>query len=231
MTKGILKLTLTCDTLNSMRYAIFSDVHNHMRALKVVLRHAGQQQIDNYFCLGDIGDIGAEDCVTVVREMGVPSVFGNWEVLTWHHYSPANRQWVLDLPPMRKDGHFWLTHAAPLWPKEVNSLADLKHNRYTVPRSHLFPYLHVKSHALWRTITALSKANISLMFHGHTHYQMGWRLIDDNQLEKMTDRTITLHSPEIIIVGVGSVGRPEDSAKPSYVIYDDEARVVEMVRV
>jgi predicted phosphodiesterase len=213
-----------------MRYAIFSDIHNHSQALTAVLRHASQQQINKYFCLGDIGGIGVDDCVTVVREMEVPSVFGNWEVLTWHHYSPENQQWVLNLPPIHKENLFWLTHAAPLWQEGVSTLADVKHNLHT-PVSTFFPYLHRNTTALWSTITTLLDAGISLMFHGHTHYQMAWRFTNDNHLEKLTNRTITPTPDKVLIVGVGSVGRPDDSSKPSYVIYDDEAGVVEMIRV
>jgi predicted phosphodiesterase len=214
-----------------MRYAIFSDIHNHKQALTAVLNHAGRQQVDNYFCLGDMGDIGVDDCVSVVREMGIPAVFGNWEMLTWHHYSPENQRWVLNLPPIHKESHFWLTHAAPLWHKKVMTLADLKEERLRMPVSNFFPYLHFESAALWKTLTTLLDAHIPLMFHGHTHYQMTWRFTHNNHLQKLMERTVILSPGDTLIVGVGSVGRSEDNPKPSYIIYDDEARVIEMMRV
>ncbi len=77
----------------------------------------------------------------------------------------------------------------------------------------------------------LQKVNIPLLFHGHTHHQLIWQLSQDNKLKKMTTRTLRINSDEILIVGVGSVGEPEDSNQPSYVIYDDNTQIVEMIRV
>ncbi len=105
-----------------MRYAIFSDVHNEVRALTKVLHHARQQAVDGYFCLGDVG---VDNCVELVRDTGVPTVFGNWEVSGWPHLSPENQQWALNLPPFRKEAGFWLTHATPLWPPHLASLAEI----------------------------------------------------------------------------------------------------------
>ena len=215
-----------------MRYAIFSDVHDHTQALTRILRHASQQQVDKYFCLGDMGGIGTDGCVTQIREMNITTVFGNWEVFTWHHYSPENQEWVLKLAPVHKESHFWLTHATPLWHENVVTLADLKKERYNIaPISRLFPYLHQDSTALWRTMSALRGANVPLLFHGHTHCQITWRLTRNNNLQKLTRRTITLATDETFIVGVGSVGRSEDDPKPSYVIYDEGIATIEMIRV
>jgi predicted phosphodiesterase len=211
-----------------MRYAIFSDVHNDSSALAAVLRHAGNQQIDRYFCLGDVG---IDACVDLVRHVAAPTVFGNWEVSGWRHLSNENRRWALELPPVRREPHFWLTHASPLWPQNLATLADLNANRHQVSLSKLFPYLHYESEALWQAIAALVEAGVRLMFHGHTHRQLGWRFTADNRLQKITRRTVALQPGDTIIVGVGSVGRPLDGPGAAYVIYDDQARQVELLRV
>ncbi len=44
-------------------------------------------------------------------------------------------------------------------------------------------------------------------------------------------QSIRLQPSETVVVGVGSVGRPYDGPNPSYVIYDEVARQVEMIRV
>ena len=211
-----------------MRYAIFSDIHNHTTALATVLYHAGQQAVDSYFCLGDVG---IDECVERVREVGAPTVFGNWEVSGWPYLSPENQRWALCLPPVRKEAQFWLTHATPLWPAKLATLADLNANRYSWPLSQLFPYLHFESPALWEIIGSLAQTGVSLMFHGHTHRQMAWRFTVDNHLQQLTHRAILLRPGDTLVVGVGSVGRPEDGPGAAYVIYDDELRQVELVRV
>lgn len=209
-----------------MRYAIFSDIHNEAAALASVLRHAGQQRVDGYFCLGDVG---IDDCVKLVREVGAPAVFGNWEVSGWRYLSPENQDWVLRLPPVRREPGFWLTHAALAWPPELATLADLNANRRRASMSSLFPYLHYESDVLWQTMAALTAANMPLMFHGHTHRQLAWRFTANNQLQKMGRGTVDLRPGETLIVGVGSVGRPLDGPGAAYVIYDDEVGRVEMV--
>jgi predicted phosphodiesterase len=211
-----------------MRYAIFSDIHNETAALSTVLRHAGQQQVSSYFCLGDVG---TDACVDLVRDVGAPAVFGNWEVSGWRHLSARNQPWVLKLPPIRRESSFWLTHAGLAWPTTLATLADLNANRHKAPMSDLFPYLHYESEALWQTIAVLIEAHVPLMFHGHTHRQMAWRFTGDNYLQQLGHRPIALRPGDTVIVGVGSVGRPLDGPGAAYVIYDDEAQQVEMVRV
>ena len=211
-----------------MRYAIFSDIHNETRALAKVLNHARQQGADSYFCLGDVG---VDDCVELVREAGAPTVFGNWEVSGWPHLSPDNQQWALRLPPVRKERGLWLTHATPLWPNHLTSLADLKANRHSVPISHLFPYLHFESPTLWDIFGSLTQARIPLMVHGHTHRQIAWRFTANNHLQKLTHPLIILRPGDTLIVGVGSVGRPEDGPGAAYAIYDDELKQVELIRL
>jgi predicted phosphodiesterase len=211
-----------------MRYAIFSDIHNHTTALQSILHHAVRQGVDGYFCLGDVG---IDECVDLVRNVAAPTVFGNWEVSGWRYLSPENRDWAFTLPPVRRTARFWLTHAAPLWPDELATLADLNADRHSVSMSRLFPYLHHESEALWDSIALLAEADIPLMFHGHTHRQLAWRFGGNNHLERLHPRLITLQPGETWLIGVGSVGSPMDGPDPSYVIYDDQARRVEMLRV
>lgn len=211
-----------------MRYAIFSDVHNETKALTKVLHHACQQAVDGYFCLGDVG---VDDCVELVRQSTALTVFGNWEVASWSSLSPENQQWALRLPPTRKEAGFWLTHATPLWPHHLASLSDLLAHRRDVPLSQLFPYLHFECQPLWDIVGALTEAGVPLLFHGHTHRQIAWRFTAANFLQKLSHSLITLRPGDTLVVGVGSVGRPEDGPGAAYVIYDDALKQVEMIRV
>ena len=211
-----------------MRYAIFSDIHNNTSALQIMLTHAHTQQIDRYYCLGDVG---IDECVTPVRDIGASTVFGNWEVSGWRYLSPDNQAWVLNLPPMRQTDSFWLTHAAPFWPDEIKTLADYQAKRHTISASRLFPYLHFESDSLWNTFATLNQAQIPLLFHGHTHRQIAWRFTEDNHLQRLTHPTVALRASDTLVVGVGSVGRPEDGPGAAYVIYDDELGQVEFIRV
>jgi|GEM_PF-506862 len=219
---------LSYDNLIDMRYAIFSDIHNDAIALSTVLTHTNDQKVDAYFCLGDVG---IDECVDMVRAVNAPTIFGNWEASNWRYLSPENQKWVLNLPSNLKMKQFWLTHAALTWPPKLATLADLNEDPYFIPRSKLFPYLHVESDILWETIATLSEANIPLMFHGHTHRQVAWRFTGDNQLQRLVQENVQLYDGETLIVGVGSVGRPVDGPDPAYAIYDEASGVIEMIRV
>ncbi|MCB9078833.1 MAG: metallophosphoesterase family protein [Anaerolineaceae bacterium] len=210
-----------------MRYAIFSDVHNHTAALAAVLRHAQQQGVDGYYCLGDVG---IDECVELTRSVNAAAVFGNWEVTNWQRLSPKNRGWALSLPPQRKMARFWLTHAAPFWPEALTSLNDVIASRHELAFDRLFPYLHRETEDLWDSIATLTEAGIPLMFHGHTHRQLIWRFTANNQLQNSIQSRITIETGDTLIIGVGSVGQPLDGPS-SYVIYDDEVQEVELVRV
>ena len=211
-----------------MRYAIFSDVHNHTQALLEVLKDARQRDADAFFCLGDIG---IDECLDIIRETGIPTVFGNWEVSNWKNLSATNQAWVLGRPPIIRENGFWLTHAGAFWPNKIRSLEDLNNSPYIRVKGGLFPYLHFYGYSLLQTIAFLLDSRISLMFHGHSHRQLGWRFTRMNKLQRLHARYFVLVPGETYVVGVGSVGRPLDGPGASYVIYDDSASSVELVRL
>jgi diadenosine tetraphosphatase ApaH/serine/threonine PP2A family protein phosphatase len=61
-----------------------------------------------------------------------------------------------------------------------------------------------------------------LMFHGHTHRQLAWRLTRSNKLQRVREPRINLMPGEIYVIGIGSVGRPADGPGAAYAIFDDE---------
>ena len=211
-----------------MKYAIFSDVHNHTAALEAVLEDAQARGVNSFYCLGDVG---IDACAELVQSVVEGTVFGNWEVSGWRTLAERNQKWVLELPPMLKREDFWLTHAAPFWPPKIKSLADLNTNRHFHASHKLFPYLHYDEDSLWKTIATLTEVNVPLMFHGHTHRQIAWCFTGNNHLQRFIRESVTLRPGDTLVVGVGSVGRPLDGPGASYVIFDDATGIVEMIRV
>lgn len=211
-----------------MRYAIFSDIHGHPPALSQVLTHARQQGVGAYLCLGDVG---GDSSISLVRNVAAETIFGNWELTGWRHLAPSNQQWALNLPPMRKYPTFWATHAAPLWPDNISTLEAYLKVRHRLGFNTLFPYYTTPTDELWQGFSALLEAEIPVLFHGHTHQQVAWVFGEDNRVQKVVKPKLTLMPETTYIVGVGSVGLPRDSQRPSYVIFDTDLREITFVRV
>ena len=211
-----------------MKYAIFSDIHNNDQALARVLQHAAERSIDRYLCLGDVG---TDPSVTLVRNVGAETVFGNWEVSGWGYLSAKYQDHVLRWPPLRKYDGFWIGHASPNWPDNIDQLEQFLKNRHRMGLAAAFPYYIHQSEALWRAFATLLEAKISCFFHGHTHLQAVWTLTSDNCLRKTRPEILELSPEDTYIIGVGSVGQPRDSTQPSYVIYDTASAQVQFVSV
>lgn len=62
-----------------MRYAIISDIHSNLEALRAVLDMTAFVNVDATFCLGDIVGYNANpnECVEIVRSEGIRCILGN----------------------------------------------------------------------------------------------------------------------------------------------------------
>jgi predicted phosphodiesterase len=66
-----------------MRYGVISDVHANLPALEAVLAELEGAGVDAYACAGDLVGYGPQpnECVEVVRQLGVVSVAGNHDLI------------------------------------------------------------------------------------------------------------------------------------------------------
>ncbi|HEU5323746.1 MAG TPA: metallophosphoesterase family protein, partial [Methylomirabilota bacterium] len=126
-----------------MRYAILSDIHANLEALRAVLADAAGRA-DGVLCLGDTVGYGADPlaCVEVVAERAQAVVAGNHEYavadrldLAWfNQYARAaaewtraqldddHRAWLAALPLVAEVGDATLVHASPAQPEEWDYL-------------------------------------------------------------------------------------------------------------
>lgn len=210
-----------------MRYAILSDIHGNPLALERVLADAKRQGAETILCLGDVG---SGDCLDRLRQVGAELIFGNWEVSQWSYLRQDNRAWVRDLPPMLVSDSFLAVHAVPWWPEGLSNVEDFLD--YVLQRGVkwrvLFPYLDHDKDALWQAVAELENAKRRVLFHGHTHVQMAHRAGPTGRLVKLCQPEFILDRRARYVVGVGSVGRPEDDPAPKYVLYDDETASVRL---
>jgi predicted phosphodiesterase len=69
--------------VTAVRYGVISDVHANLPALEVVLSEVSRIGVDAYACAGDLVGYGPQpnECVGVIRELGVPCVAGNHDLI------------------------------------------------------------------------------------------------------------------------------------------------------
>ena len=203
-----------------MRYAILSDIHGNRLALERALADANLERAEAILCLGDVG---SDACLDRLRQAGAELTFGNWEVSQWGYLSQDNRAWVRGLSPMLTGEGFLAVHAAPWWPEGLSSVEDFLDHilQRGVKWRVLFPYLDRDEDARWQAVAELEQADRRILFHGHTHVQMAHRVGSRGRMVKLRQREFTLDRQARYVVGVGSVGRPEDDPAPKYALYDD----------
>lgn len=123
--------------LNPMRILIISDIHANLTALEAVLADAGT--FDAAWCLGDLVGYGPDpnECVERIKELpGLQCVLGNHDAAavgsididafnpdarktvmwTHDHLTPANTEYLQNLPERLDLEHITLVHGSPFRP-------------------------------------------------------------------------------------------------------------------
>lgn len=213
-----------------MRYAILSDVHGYRYKLEAVLADARARAVDQVISLGDVG---GDDCLALLRQVGALAVFGNYEVSGWPRLQPEHRAWVRSWSPLLIADDFLAAHAVPWSPLGLGSVVDFGAWLKRTGRSWrtLFPYLNEHDELLWRALAELEDWRKALLFHGHTHRQAVWRRSPGGRLVVVAGRQVPVQAGCRYLVGVGSVGLPEDGAWASYTLYDSSQQTITQIHL
>jgi diadenosine tetraphosphatase ApaH/serine/threonine PP2A family protein phosphatase len=213
-----------------VRYAVLSDIHGNLEALRAVLADT-QAQADDLLCLGDVVGYGADPgpCADLVGARARVVVAGNHEHgvtgrldLRWFNpYARAAVEWTRErldgdcatylgaLPLVAEVHDATLVHASPRHPEE-------------------WDYLVTEDDGL----AAFAAFTTRLCFVGHSHVPAVWSLGSSGPDYARGDVRVTLDAGRRYIVNVGSVGQPRDrDPRAAYVVWDVEAREVVLRRV
>lgn len=206
-----------------MRYAVLSDIHGNLEALRAVLADA-DDRADAVLCLGDVVGYGADPgaCIELIGERSDAVVGGNHEHgvaglldLAWFNpYARAAAEWTrrrLDddalawlaaLPLVREVGDATLVHASPIAPGEWD---------YVVTAQDGFD--------------AFSGFTTRLCFLGHSHVPAVWSSGSWGRDHEAHPDEVVLSPGSRYIINVGSVGQPRDrDPRAAYVLWDPDAR-------
>ena len=212
------------------RYAITSDIHNRLGRLQAVLQDARYHRASKFV---DLGDTGQDPCYDLLRSTGARAVFGNYEVSSWSNLSPANQAWVRALRPVLVGDTFLAAHATPYMPDGLLAVDDVWSylTTHNVAWSTLFPRMDQDEQARWLTSSELDERGKQVCFHGHTHVQSAWRIGPSGAMFRLRGSVIPLDRRGRYIIGVGSVGQPQDGPEARYAIYDKARQIVELRQV
>jgi predicted phosphodiesterase len=215
-----------------MRYAILSDIHGNLEALKAVFDDIWSRSIDTIICAGDIVGYYAdpEECVKLVRERVMHAVVGNhdyaaidkidtrnftfyaYAAMEWTktHLSSNAKQYLESLPMMLEVDGLFVTHSSPSNPQDF---------MYVFPDS---------EEAVFEAFNSLVHR---INFIGHTHWP-SIMIQDNDRITLYTEDSIKIKSDLYYLINVGSVGQPRNfDPRSCYAIYDSSTAIIQLVRV
>ena len=213
-----------------MKFAILSDVHANLEALRAVLEDAREQRCTHYVFLGDFVGYCADPkaCIDIVRGMNVPCVKGNHDeysatdgplngfnpvaaktvLWTRKQLTEDDRQWLHDLPYVRRVDGFTIVHASLDGPERWGYTSD----RLAATAS-------------------LTQQETQLCFFGHTHVPMAFACNGDGVVRGGTYSKFKVDSGKRHFVNPGAVGQPRDNnPNAAYAIYDGDESTIELRR-
>ena len=183
-----------------------------------------------YWCLGDLVGYGANpnECVEKVRSLAELTVLGNHdaacvglentanfnryarEACDWTagQITPANREWLRNLPPTAMADDIFLVHASPFEPKSWHYM------------------LYISD-----MLNGFKALTTPMAFIGHSHQPI--ILVHRNgEFFSFNGAEYVVEEGTRCIVNVGSIGQPRDGNPGScYAIWDSETRKVHLRRV
>ena len=214
-----------------MRYGIFSDVHSNLQALAAVMDAYSRENIDMYYCLGDVVGYGADpsSCIARIKELPLITLAGN------HDWAVAGLIGHEDFNIEAQEAVLWTRER--LGNEEIRYLEGLRlvfrDEGYTLAHGTLndpaaFDYMFDEAAAS----DTFRVMETPLCFVGHTHDPGTFVKYADNRVifERMAD--IKLQPEKRYIINAGSVGQPRDGdPRAVYCVYDSDQGLVQIKRV
>jgi len=213
-----------------MRYAIISDIHSNLEALEAVLETLSKEQIEKFYCIGDIVGYGADPglCIKRVKEKSMITVLGNHDAgctgfTDLSYFNEDARTAVAWTRGMLQD--IDLEYLKKLELVIRNSDITLVHGTLVSPKEfdYMFDALQARK--------SFNEMTTNLLFVGHSHVPGIFEQRNGNVKYFHKDNT-KISKKCKYIVNAGSVGQPRDGDnRACYVIYDAQKSEISINRV
>ena len=213
-----------------MKYAILSDIHGNLEALRSVLAEIRRYKVEKYICLGDIVGYGANpnECLEVLHSLKPAAVLGNHDaavcgITELDNFNPLAYEAIIWTRQELKPSGFEYLAALPL----IQSLGEITifHSNLTSP-------------SYWRyilkpqeTYSSFEKLPGWLGFFGHSHRPAVFHK-NGGGIDLVRETELSLSREDQYLVNIGSVGQPRDrDPRASFAVFDDESGKLEIIRV
>lgn len=213
-----------------MKYAVLSDIHGNLEALRSVLNAVRSYEVDRYICLGDIVGYGAnpQECVEIISALEPVAVLGN------HDAGVCGFIGLNDFTPLAYKAIVWTR--MELNSTGLNYLSDLPlvqsfreisicHSNLAAPESWFYIFRPEDAVSSFRKIFGW------VCFFGHSHCPVIYRQISTGVVSIFQSEYI-LSPEERYMVNCGSVGQPRDrDPRASFALFDDDSGYLKIIRV
>ena len=220
-------------------FAVISDIHSNLEALRVVLARIKELKIDEIVCLGDIVGYGPNplECTDLVAEHCQQTVMGNHDFGVL--YEPANfnvgaeqacfwtrRQLLAESQGEHRKMRIRFLGSAPA--KRSHNSMSFAHGS---PRRPINEYIFPDDvYSNTNKLLSIFERMDNLCFVGHTHFAGVFLPDPDFYSPAELDYHFALDSAERAIINVGSVGQPRDrDPRAAFVTVDEHE--VKFIRV
>ncbi|MFQ5645505.1 MAG: metallophosphoesterase family protein [bacterium] len=215
-----------------MQYAIYSDVHGNLQALKAVVADIEKAGTAKKIFLGDAVGYGANpnECIKIIREFSDIALAGN------HDHAALNLIDISFFNPFAKEAVFWTRKQLTRESREFLAGLKVEESLNDITLVHATPCLPEE----WNYIFSLKIASDNfkcfdrkICFIGHSHVPIIVTLNEkQGRCYVNSGDTMNISSGCRYIINIGSVGQPRDGDnRSSYVLYDDEIQTVTIKRV
>lgn len=222
-----------------MTYAILSDVHGNLEALRAVLDDCVCQGAERIMFLGDAVGYGADPgpCIELLRSRAHVMIMGN------HDGACAAGSDIEGLNPHAAEALLWTRHILP--PHEISFLTELpmELREDGMLFVHGSPYEPNRWHYILSEHDAergFSSCRDQLVFVGHTHkpltcIETGRKRVFGGEVRRVEldySTTMSLSVNRRYILNAGSVGQPRDhDPRAAYGLYDSSSSTFLVRRV
>lgn len=218
-----------------MRYAIVSDIHANLEALRAVLKDIKAQRVDKIICLGDIVGYYADpnSCTKLCRNSGFICIRGN------HDDAAIELCDIDDFNPIAQTALLWtakkLKQEHKDWLRELPEQLVIDEQFLAVHGAPWDPYAYIFSSGGALQAFSCMRSNypsITLCFFGHTH-QRALYTSEESAIKEVAEGTrYTLSDRGLFLINPGSVGQSRDGRPgASYIIYNTKEQEIEFRHV